>query len=62
MQSPKGSLPLGQTRGYTYDDQPHIISDTMPTNGSVITTSWPVISATLYNPQLGNLSPASGVY
>jgi hypothetical protein len=62
LQSPKGSLPLGQTRGYTYDNQPPLISDTIPANRPVIATSWPVISATLTDPQLGNLSPASGVY
>jgi YD repeat-containing protein len=62
LQSPKGSLPLGQTRGYTYDGEPLLISDTTPANGAVITTAWPVISVTLYDPQLGNLSPASGVY
>jgi hypothetical protein len=46
----------------TYDGQPPLISDTIPSDGSVITTAWPVISATLHDPQLGNLSPASGVY
>jgi YD repeat-containing protein len=56
LQPPKGSLPLGQTRGYTYDDQPPLISDTIPADGSVITTAWPVISATLTDPQ-----PGSGV-
>jgi YD repeat-containing protein len=56
LQSPKGSLPLGQTRGYTYDGQPPLISDTIPANGSVITTAWPVISATLSDPE-----PGSGV-
>jgi YD repeat-containing protein len=54
QQSPKGSLPLGQTRGYTYDNQPSLISDTIPADGSVITTSWPVISATLTDPELGS--------
>jgi hypothetical protein len=39
-----------------YDDQPPLISDTIPANGSVITTSWPVISATLSDPE-----PGSGV-
>jgi hypothetical protein len=45
LQSPKGR--------YTYDDQPPLISDTIAANGSVITTSWPVISAALYDPQPG---------
>ncbi len=48
LQSPKGR--------YTYDGQPPLISDTIPADGSVITTSWPVISATLSDPQ-----PGSGV-
>jgi RHS repeat-associated protein len=39
-----------------YDHQPPLISDTIPADGSVITTSWPVISATLSDPQ-----PGSGV-
>jgi hypothetical protein len=38
------------------DGQPPIISDTIPANGSVITTSWPIISATLSDPE-----PGSGV-
>jgi RHS repeat-associated protein len=39
-----------------YDGQPPIISDATPADGSVITTSWPVISATLSDPE-----PGSGV-
>jgi YD repeat-containing protein len=64
LQSPKGSLPLGQTRGYTYDGQAPLISDTIPADGSVITTSWPVISATLTDPSTSlrtGPEPGSGV-
>jgi hypothetical protein len=39
-----------------YDNQPPLISDIIPADGSVITTSWPVISATLSDPE-----PGSGV-
>jgi hypothetical protein len=39
-----------------YDGQSPLISDTIPADSSVITTSWPVISATLSDPQ-----PGSGV-
>ncbi|MEJ2559729.1 MAG: Ig-like domain-containing protein, partial [Anaerolineae bacterium] len=39
-----------------FDDQPPFISDAIPADGSVITTSWPVISATLTDPE-----PGSGV-
>jgi hypothetical protein len=45
-------LRCSQTRLAT---QP-LISDTIPANGSVITIAWPVISATLYDPE-----PGSGV-
>jgi RHS repeat-associated protein len=38
------------------DDPPPLISDTIPADGSVITTAWPVISATLSDPE-----PGSGV-
>jgi RHS repeat-associated protein len=51
------SSPCSPPKGrYTYDGQPPIISDTIPANGSVITTAWPVISATLSDPE-----PGSGV-
>jgi hypothetical protein len=39
-----------------FDGQPPLISDTIPANGSVITSAWPVISATLTDP-----APGSGV-
>ncbi len=48
LQSPKGR--------YTYDGQPPLISDTIPANGSVITSAWPIISTTLTDP-----APGSGV-
>jgi hypothetical protein len=46
------------------DDQPPIIGDTIPANGSVITTSWPVISASLSDPSASLTTgpqPGSGV-
>jgi hypothetical protein len=39
-----------------FDGQPPLISDTIPADGSVITTAWSVISATLTDPE-----PGSGV-
>jgi hypothetical protein len=38
-----------------YDGQPSLISDTIPADGSVITTAWPVISASLTDPESGRV-------
>jgi hypothetical protein len=37
-----------------YDGQPPLITDTSPSGGSVITNAWPVISATLSDPEPGS--------
>jgi hypothetical protein len=46
--------PLAPKGEVSYDSQPPIISDTIPANGSVIATAWPVISATLTDPERGS--------
>jgi hypothetical protein len=47
-----------------FDGEPPLISDTIPANGSVITSAWPVISATLTDPSTSlrtGPEPGSGV-
>jgi hypothetical protein len=41
---------------FQYDGQAPIISDLTPPNSAVITTAWPVISATLSDPQPGSVA------